>query len=108
MNLVKHEKGFSLIEVIVAVSILLIIISAFSLLFTNSFSGIFTAGRQSRSLFQAQEEIDNAIAGGTGNSGGDILVVNFDYRTVEIDGQEIIINYEYEGRSNNLYYFLPE
>ncbi len=109
MRSVKKEEGFTLVEVLVAVSILTIIIFAFTTLFTTSFTGIFGAGRKSEALFKAQEEMDNAIAQGLDESLEEkTLVINFDLKTFSIRGREKHINYEYEGRTGTLYYLIPQ
>jgi prepilin-type N-terminal cleavage/methylation domain-containing protein len=106
MNLVQQKDGFTLVELLVAIAILMIAIFAFTTLFTTSFSGIFRAGRKSEALFTAQEELDNLIAEGVSSPdmAHTIVFTNLD---VEVDGEHIEIPYEYEGRSGILHYFLP-
>jgi prepilin-type N-terminal cleavage/methylation domain-containing protein len=104
----KKENGFSLVEVILAISILLIVVAAFTLLFTTSFSGIFTAGRKSKSLFEAQELVDNLIGGDANYQYDSLLVIEFDQRTIAIEGEEISVEYQYEDRYGDLNYFLPK
>lgn len=103
----KTQKGFTLIEVIVAVAILMIIVFSFTLMFTTSFSGIFRAGHKSRALFETQDEMDNKIAGNL-NSGVDSISVQFDQIAITVVGEIKEVTYEYEGRNGVLYYFLPE
>jgi prepilin-type N-terminal cleavage/methylation domain-containing protein len=55
------EKGFSLIEVLIAVFILLIIVIAFTTLFTSSFRGITSSGSRSEKLFILQKNIESDI-----------------------------------------------
>lgn len=104
----KKENGFSLVELVLAISILLIVVAAFTLLFTTSFSGIFTAGHKSKSLFEAQELVDNLISGGANYQFDSLLVIEFDQRTIAIEGEEISVDYQYEDRQGDLYYFLPK
>lgn len=106
-KIVKSQKGFTLIEVVVALAILVIIVFSFTIMFTSSFSGIFRAGHKSRALFEAQEEMDNKIAGNM-NSGANAITVQFDQIDVTVDGEIKEVTYEYEGRNGVLYYFLPE
>lgn len=105
---IQEENGFSLVEVILAISILMIVVAAFTLLYTTSFSNIFTAGRKSKSLFEAQELVDNLITGDANYQYDSTLVIEFDQRTITIEGEEISVEYQYEDRSGDLYYFLPK
>ncbi len=57
----KHENGFSLVEVLIAVFILLIIVITFTTLFTSSFRGITSSGSRSETLFGLQENIESDI-----------------------------------------------
>lgn len=68
-GILSNQKGFSLTEVLVALSILTIIIFAYTELFSSSFSGIFTAGNKSKNLFQAQGTIDEKIGNNTEGTG---------------------------------------
>ncbi len=56
-----NEKGFTLVEVLIAVFILLIIVIAFTTLFTSSFRGITSSGSRSETLFSLQEDIERNI-----------------------------------------------
>lgn len=102
-----NEEGFTLIEVIIAITILMIVIFAFTTLYTTSFSGIFSAGRKSEALFLAQEAMDNLIAEEV-NSGTETLTIEFVQRTISVTGEELEVPYEYEGRTGTIYYFLPK
>ena len=107
MNTLSQEKGFSLIEVLVALAILMISIFAFTTLFTTSFQGIFRAGHKSEAMFEAQEKIDQAIAAGT-NSGADNISIVFNDLTINLSGEEFEIDYPYDDYSGKLIYFLPK
>ncbi len=56
------NNGFTLIEVVVAMSIIMIVIFAYTMLFTNSYEYIFKAGEKSESLFSAQQNIEYLVA----------------------------------------------
>ena len=107
LNLFKQEKGFTLIEVLVALSILMIMIFTFTLLYTSSFEGIFRAGRVSEELFNAQRDMDNIIAEGSAADTTEV-VISFDLHTVDVKGEVKDAPYEYERRSGSLQYFMPE
>lgn len=56
------EKGFTLVEVLVAMTIIMIVLTAYTVLFTTSFEGIYRAGQKSEELFWAQGNIETLIA----------------------------------------------
>jgi len=58
-----HQKGFTLIEIILATAILGILAAAFLPLLSNSMSGIFRSGQRGDALYQAQTKIENATGG---------------------------------------------
>lgn len=59
---ISDEKGFTLIEVLVALLVLMIIIFSFSILFVNSYTNIFSAGTKSEAIYLAQEKMEATIA----------------------------------------------
>ena len=109
----KKEEGFTIIEVLIALTILVIIIFSFTTLYTTSFTGIFRAGDKSEALFDLQEEIDNAIAEGPSSEFEEAtLTIKFDNeevtKEVTVSGEPKHIVQEYEDRSVDLFYFLPD
>lgn len=59
-----NNNGFTLVEVLIALTILFIISSAFLALFVNSYEGITTSGMKNKELYQIQEKLEQAIASG--------------------------------------------
>ncbi len=107
-KLINQQKGFTLVELLIAISILMVIIFSFTLLFTTSFSGIFGAGRKSEALFRAQEEMDNKIASGLEEQYDETtLEIKFDYLTLIVTGEVKQVDYEYEEHTDTIKYFLP-
>ncbi|MDW7673463.1 MAG: prepilin-type N-terminal cleavage/methylation domain-containing protein [Bacillota bacterium] len=53
-----NEKGFSLVEVIVAITILGIVIVSISGLYTGSFASVFAAGNKNQALRIAQQQLE--------------------------------------------------
>ncbi len=116
MKNIKAEKGFSLVEVIVAMAVLLLIIIAFTTLFTFAFGGIFYQGRKSEALYEVvQNELE--VLYEQGNTGGpDILPISFDGGAInppiEVDGVIVTEPYTYEDqsgtRTRNIYTFIPD
>jgi len=78
------EKGFTLVEVLIAVFILLIIVIAFTTLFTSSFQGITSSGSRSETLFGLQENIEGDI-----NDPGAEFIGNVSIEFTEGDGVSI-------------------
>jgi len=62
VRIIDEEKGFSLLETIVAVSILFIFIIAFSVLFSDSYTSIFVSGYKSEAQYILQEAAENELS----------------------------------------------
>lgn len=56
------QRGFTLVELIVSLAILLIISVAFLTLFAGSYSNISISGRKNVLLFSAQKAVEGAIS----------------------------------------------
>lgn len=61
-NIFFGSKGFTLVEVLVAMAILMLVIFAYTTLFTSSFENIFRAGERSEKLYLAQQNIEKLMA----------------------------------------------
>lgn len=72
----KLEKGFTMIELLVAMLILLIIVFAFTPLFVGSIERIHFAGDKSEALYESQFSLEESIA-----------------EQITVDGTEIIFEY---------------
>lgn len=81
------HDGFSLIEVLVAMTLIMVVLFAYTLLFTSSFDGIFRAGRKSEELFSAQGNIESLIAVGDGTEGQVIELEFSETETYEVWGR---------------------
>ncbi len=82
--IIKQEKGFTLVEVLIAIVILLIIVISFTTLFTSSFRGIASSGDRSETLFELQQNIERDIEGGSAGSKG---LVDLEFDNVTIPGE---------------------
>jgi prepilin-type N-terminal cleavage/methylation domain-containing protein len=56
--LLRNDKGLSLVEVLVAITILLIIVIVFAALFNTSIRGIISSGDRSSTLFDLQKDLE--------------------------------------------------
>lgn len=62
--LYSDHSGFTLVELLVALFILLIISVAFLTLFVNSYGDIMRSGVKNKGLYEAQQSIEQAISAG--------------------------------------------
>lgn len=108
MERLKQENGFTLVEILVAFSILMIVIFSFTLLFTSSFTWIFDAGAKGEALYKAQEEMDNEIAGGIISLDQEPMTIEFTNIVISVKGETKQIEHQYEERNVTITYFLPE
>jgi len=116
------EKGFTIVEIVVAVAILAIMVVSFTQLFTGSFSGIYSAGYKSGSQYTTQEVMENVIAGssvgGTGINVENTAVNDFNIQfpgglIIPVPGNEVNVSVSYTdgyGNSRDTTYtsFLPD
>lgn len=112
MNLLKNqlkwfykEKGFTLIEVLIAMSILTIIITAYMGLFTNSYVSIFSTGRKSEAIYTAQEKIADSDYTAVDNNP---LSIEFGSKTITINGETVVSDEEYDNKKVMITMFIPD
>ncbi|MBF7082134.1 prepilin-type N-terminal cleavage/methylation domain-containing protein [Desulfallas sp. Bu1-1] len=100
----NNKKGFSILEVLVAISILVIIVFTFTTLFSAGFSGIFSAGRKSEALYKVQKEMENAIINKSGNNVTDgTISISFPSLTdpITVTGKFVICDQTYTDSNGN-------
>lgn len=122
---VSPEQGFMFIEILVALSILAIVIVAFTAVFTTGFAGIFSVGQTGGSFYSAQEAMENTAAGVEyeGVHAGNIDIHPVEYYplespftlhfadlgyTVSVVGKTYRVVYDEGGRSVTLMTFVPD
>ena len=104
-----NKKGFTIVEVLVAMALLSLAAVAFIALMSFSVSSIFLAGEKSEKIFDAQGEIESEISAQL-PSGDDEVKINFPDEVADdltITGEKLEITYEYNGGSSSIIYFLP-
>ena len=74
MNRLFSSDGFTLTEVLVALSIMMIISIAFLTLFINSYSDITISGIRNKRLYETQQKIEEAIASGTFSEEKEVII----------------------------------
>ncbi len=110
-SLVKSNNGFSLVEIIVAIAVLLIVVFAFTTLFTSAFGGIFTQGRKSGALYdEAQQVLEQLYEQGASVTGAETLSITFDAapaNPVNVTGSVVNQNYNYDNKTGVIDAFIP-
>ena len=106
--MLSEEKGFSLVEIVVAMAILSIVAAIFLTLMTFSAGMIFTAGNKSEQIFETQGEVDNKIVTSDTDTSVSVTVnVTFpDSVIIPVAGERL--EEDYEGFSGSIIYFLPD
>lgn len=113
LTLIKSCRGFSLVEIMVAMALLLIIVFAFTTLFTFAFGGIFSQGHKSESLYrEVQKELEEKYQ--QGHSDGTVqLAIDFndpdnDFSvTGKVVSEQYTYQYQSETRTRTIYTFIP-
>ena len=108
----KNERGFTLVEILIAILILgLVVVGAFNQM-THSTVGIFTAGDKSEAVFAAQGELEDAIANTAVpvDTSESITINSIPNKTsaVTIKSKTLEADYQYQGHTGKLIYVLPE
>lgn len=107
----KADCGFSLLEVVIAVTVLLIAVIAFTQLFLFAFGGIFTQGRKSEALFEDVQSNIESLYDGQSAGSGDSLTITFvggSPDSISVSGKTIESPYAYEDRTGVIYTFIPD
>ncbi|MDQ2087829.1 type II secretion system protein [Herbivorax sp. ANBcel31] len=89
--ILKKISGITLVENIVAISILSILVVAFSFVFNNSIKNISSAGEEVNYYYQLQKEIEETIAYEK-TEGTDSMEIFFDEYKIQVNGKYIILD----------------
>lgn len=91
INTYNQSEGYSLMEILVSLAVISIVSIAMLALFTNSVTGVFSAGQRSDSIHIEQEGIEKQLA--EDNTGNTSLEMNFvgssDSLLISIDGNVV-------------------
>ena len=107
--MLSGDKGFSMVEIIVALALLSLVAVGFLTLISFSANLIFNAGTKSEVIFEKQGVIENIIDE-SNPSGDDVIIVVLppDEPDVSVSGKMLVVDYEYNDFSSSIVYFLPE
>lgn len=111
--MISNAKGFTIVEIIVALAIITIVVIASVSLFSHSIFGIYTAGHISEELFDAQGEMEEAILTNiVSEEEEEDMPIPFPGVSEEdeiiIKGKMLEIVYSYGERFIALQYFMPK
>jgi Tfp pilus assembly protein PilV len=92
----NNEEGFTIVEVLIAMVLLLLMALTFTVLFTTSFDGIMTSGRRSEAVYATQQDIVSTTS--PENSTSTTVIVNFaGLDPIEVQGVHETYKKEYRN-----------
>ena len=100
MKLKKGKKGFTLIELIISIAIISILLIALLTSFTGSFKQVLLNGSRTKSVFEAQNKIDNIINDvsiASGDSQASVQAYNIQIKLYSKDGTKNITSSTING-----------
>lgn len=107
-----NEKGFSLMELLVSLAIIVIIIISMIPLFNGTLVNIINSGKKSASISTAQKSLEDAIEAGTSES---TYSLDFVFKAegspnvnLSIPGVKVDTTYNFGGAANNITVFVPK
>ena len=104
-NSFRNQNGFTIIEVLVAMAILVLFITAFSALFVQSYVGIINAGNKNNASYDAQAEAEQRIAEENSDSSS-TYTITFGSININIKGGNISVDRTRNGQKSSMLTFL--
>jgi len=111
-NKMKAKNGFSLVELLVSLSIIAIVVVAFVPVFNGSLSNLINSGKRSSAINIAQKNIEDAVLAGTNLS---TYTMNLNFKAegmadvpISISGLKVNASFSYSDLSGNLTVFVPK
>lgn len=111
MSTDMSQKGFTLVEVIVAMAILLLIAVAIAPMISQGFSHIFLAGEKSQAIHQAELMIRDKENWDEENPFPDIVFdqpEGQDERTIGVEGREISVRWSWHKGTTSITIYTPQ
>lgn len=103
----KEDRGFTLVEVLVALSILTIIIISFTTLLTSSYRNIISAGNKSQATYHVQMDMEEHIADEQATDVGELEIFFPGVGDITVPGGLLEIDDTQGGRTSESTAFLP-
>lgn len=116
MDILRRQKGYTLIEVLVATAVFLIAILVISGFMMQGYRAMGKAGKRTTNLHLTQADVEAAVADPDGDSEGEDVVVTREDYVLEVFGRTvggtlITVKKAYEGQfagEVTYYYFVPD
>ncbi|MFW5995911.1 MAG: pilus assembly FimT family protein [Halanaerobiaceae bacterium] len=110
MMIFNEENGFTLVEILVSITIIGIVLFAFSFMFLNGKLTLIITNNIHQALLSARQEVESAIT--TSNELTETLTVNFEGTPIEVQGNFLVGEKNYTANNNKEYsvsitYFKP-
>ncbi len=99
MQKLSNNEGFTLIEVLISIVIILIALNML-FLFLPGYKLIVNSGIKGEALYEAQKDITDEIVISGDDSGQ--LIISFQSQNITIDGEFVQINTNYENSDGSI------
>lgn len=106
--ILRTEHGFSLIELLISLVVLLVVITATSSLLNAGYSGVFSVGRKSNTLYTAQKDIENAMFVGTTLNDNPLSITFPGLSPITLQGKIDLKQYTVDNQTVSVTVFLPK
>lgn len=97
----KRHLGMTLVEVIVAIALLGVITVSFLMMYTSSYSYIFSAGRKTNAVSAAEKNMESSLAVGTASTAS-TLSINFGGTLIAVNGEMVSQTQTYDNGSRSI------
>lgn len=102
------QRGFTLVEVMVAIVILGIAIGSILLMYSNAIKGVSAAGRRSEALHGAEAAIAEKVAAGAASTADQLSIVFPGMDGISLSGKSEIATGTSQGRTVTITAFIPK
>jgi prepilin-type N-terminal cleavage/methylation domain-containing protein len=105
--MVKRQKGFTLLEAIIALGIIGIIAVSFLSMYTFGFTNISKSGSRSSALFTAQSNVEEKLSGTPGTTPSSLTITIPNSSSISVPGNTIIESVTANGQAVTIKAFKP-
>jgi len=113
-----NNRGFSLVEILVAITLIAIALWSLVIIMGTGFTNVFTSSHKNQAIYKAQDaieekinQIEEQIASGSLDSGegvSETIEINISGNSIFSDGIIIFSQGEEKGVSSMMITFIPE